>query len=137
MSEKKIIRESGKRKSAIARATVKAGKGRVRVNRIPIEIWSPEIARMKMMEPLYLSGKLAEKVDITVTVSGGGIMGQADAVKTAIARGLVEYYKDKNPGLREKFLRYDRSLLVSDPRRKEAKHFLGRGARKKRQKSFR
>ena len=62
-------------------------------------------------------------------------MGQADAVRTAIARGLVAFSSDKK--LEELFRQYDRNLLVNDPRRKEAKHPLGRGARKKRQKSYR
>lgn len=132
----KIIQSSGKRKTAIARATIRSGKGRVRINKIPVEIWTPEIARLKMMEPIQLAGKLSDKVDIDVIVKGGGVMGQADATKTAIATALVKYYSDK-PELKERFAEYDRSLLVSDSRQKEAKHFLGRGARKKKQKSFR
>ena len=62
-------------------------------------------------------------------------MGQADAIRTAIAKGLVDYFKDED--LKKMFLEFDRSLLVNDPRRKEPKHPLGRGARKKRQKSYR
>ena len=131
-----VVQRSGKRKTAIARANVRAGKGRIRINKKPIEIWTPDMARMKMMEPIFLAGKLVDKVDIDVTIKGGGIIGQADAARTAIANGLVKFYKDK-PELRERYSEYDRSLLVSDSRRKEAKHFLGRGARKKRQKSFR
>jgi len=76
-----------------------------------------------------------DKVDIDVKVTGGGFMGQASAVRTAIAQGLLEYTKD--PNLKLAFLDHDRSLLVSDPRRKEPKKPLGRGARKKRQKSYR
>ena len=74
-------------------------------------------------------------MDINVNAYGGGIMGQADAIRTAIAKGLVEYFKDEE--LKKMFLEFDRSLLVNDPRRKEPKHPLGRGARKKRQKSYR
>ncbi len=135
MKEAKIINTSGKRKTAVARASVRSGKGRVRVNKKPVEIWSPELARAKIMEPLSLAGDKSKKVDIHVTVNGGGVMGQAEAARTAIARGLVEYFGDEK--LRELFKIYDRSLLVNDPRRKEAKHPLGRGARKKRQKSYR
>ena len=62
-------------------------------------------------------------------------MGQADAARTAIARGLVAFLDDEE--LKQTFLGYDRSLLVNDPRRKEPKHQLGRGARKRRQKSYR
>ena len=114
---------------------MKKGKGRVRVNSIPIEIYTPELVRLKMMEPLLLIGKKRESVDISVNVRGGGIVGQADAVRTAIARGLVKYYGDEE--LERFFVHYDRSLLVNDPRRKLPKKPLGRGARKKRQKSYR
>jgi small subunit ribosomal protein S9 len=135
MKEKKVVNTSGKRKTAVARATVKAGKGRVRINKKPVEIHTPELARDKIMEPLTLAGDKMKKVDITVNVNGGGIMGQAEATRTAIARGLVKYFDDDE--LKELFKMYDRSLLVNDPRRKETKHPLGRGARKKRQKSYR
>jgi len=131
----KLINTSGKRKSAIARATVKSGKGRVRVNRKPIELVEPEVARLKMMEPLVLAREKAQKVDISVNVKGGGFMGQADSVRTAIARGLVEYFGEEE--LKERYLKYDRALLVNDPRRHLPKTPLGRGARKKRQKSYR
>jgi small subunit ribosomal protein S9 len=135
MKESKLVNTSGKRKTAVARASVKKGKGRVRINKIPVEIHNPELARKKIMEPLILAGDRVNKVDINVTVNGGGIMGQADAARTAIARGLVQYFDDDR--LEELYKRYDRSLLVNDPRRKETKHPLGRGARKKRQKSYR
>jgi len=132
---KKVVNSSGKRKTAIARATVQKGTGLVRVNKKPVELYEPEIARWKMLEPIKIAEKHAEKVNIDVTVIGGGFMSQANAVRTAIARGLVEYTGD--PGLKLAFLDHDRSLLVSDSRRKEAKKPLGRGARKKRQKSYR
>ncbi|MGA1872172.1 MAG: 30S ribosomal protein S9 [Thermoplasmatota archaeon] len=131
----KLVNTSGKRKSAIARATVKSGKGRIRVNQKPIELVEPEVARLKMMEPLVLARDMALKVDINVNVQGGGFMGQADSVRTAIARGLVEYFNDDE--LKERYLKYDRALLVNDPRRHLPKTPLGRGARKKRQKSYR
>ncbi len=135
MKEAKIVRTSGKRKTAIARASVKRGKGRVRINKTPVELHSPELAREKIMEPLDLAGDRLKKVDINVSVSGGGIMGQAEATRTAIARGIVEFFDDSE--LEEIYRNYDRSLIVNDPRRKETKHPLGRGARKKRQKSYR
>ena len=131
----KVVTTSSKRKTAIARAVVRKGIGKVRINKKPLEIHMPELARLKITEPLVLAGDKANKVDITISVKGGGVMGQADASRTAIARGLVKYYDDK--GLKETYLKHDRSLLVNDPRRKEPKHQLGRGARKKRQKSYR
>ncbi|MCD6461131.1 MAG: 30S ribosomal protein S9 [Thermoplasmata archaeon] len=132
----KVVVTSGKRKTAVARASIKKGKGRVRINHIPIELLTPELARLKMMEPLYIAGeKRWGKVDIKVNVRGGGVMGQADAVRTAIARGLVEYFNDSE--LEKIYRAYDRRMLVNDPRRKLPKKPLGRGARKKRQKSYR
>lgn len=134
--EPKVVTTSGKRKTAIARATIKVGQGRVRINKKPVEIFDPELARLKMMEPLVLAGdKKVNKIDVIVKVKGGGIMGQADAVRTAIAKGLVKFFDDQT--LKELYLKHDRSLLVNDPRRKEPKHPLGVGARKKRQKSYR
>jgi small subunit ribosomal protein S9 len=76
-----------------------------------------------------------KKVSINVSVKGGGVMGKAEAARTAIAKGLVEYANDEK--LKEKIANYDRTLLVSDTRRKEPKKPLGKGARKKRQKSYR
>ena len=139
---KKVVHTSGKRKTAVARATVKAGKGRVRVNSEPIEILQPALSRRKAMEPLIIADamKRLAKVDINILTHGGGIMGQTDAIRTAIARGLVHYNggaEGLDEELRDEYLRFDRSLLVNDPRRKEPKHQLGRGARRKKQKSYR
>ena len=131
----KSVNTSGKRKTAIARAAAMKGTGRVRVNRVPLEIYGQELARSKMSEPLMVAGKKAEKLDIQVSVAGGGVMGQADAVRTAIARAILEFTKDDE--LKEQYLAYDRTLLVNDTRIKESKKPLGRGARKKRQKSYR
>ena len=132
---KKVVNTSGKRKTAVARATVQKGKGLIRVNKIPLELHQPEISRWKILEPVTLAGDLAGKVDIKVDVQGGGYMSQANAVRTAIARGLVEFSQDST--LKTQYLEYDRSLLVNDARRSEPKKPLGRGARKKRQKSYR
>jgi small subunit ribosomal protein S9 len=132
---KKIVNTSGKRKTAIAKATVTKGVGRVLINKQPVEFYQPEIARWKILEPLKLADNHMNTVDINISVSGGGFMGQANAVRTAISRGLVEYTGD--PNLKLAFLNYDRSLLVNDSRIKESKKPLGRGARRKRQKSYR
>jgi len=132
---KKIVNTSGKRKTAIARATVQKGKGLIRINKKPVELYEPEIAKWKILEPIRLAEKHIDKVNIDVNVTGGGFMSQANAVRTAIARGLVEFTAD--PNLKLAFLDHDRSLLVNDSRRKESKKPLGRGARKKRQKSYR
>lgn len=139
---KKVVHTSGKRKTAVARATVKVGKGRVRVYSEPIEIMQPALSRRKAMEPLIIADAMnrLSKVDINILTHGGGVMGQTDAIRTAIARGLVHYNggaEGLDEELRDEYLRFDRSLLVNDPRRKEPKHQLGRGARRKKQKSYR
>jgi small subunit ribosomal protein S9 len=135
MAESNVINVSGKRKEAVARASVSAGTGVIRINNIPIDIVTPELARFKILEPMTLAGDRASKVNVNVNVQGGGVMGQAEACRTAIAKGLVEFLKDE--GLEKIFKDYDRSLLISDARRKLPKNPLGRGARKKRQKSYR
>ncbi|MBC7100465.1 30S ribosomal protein S9 [Methanothermobacter tenebrarum] len=133
---KKIVHTSGKRKTAIARATFYEGKGRVRINKTPVELYQPELARLKILEPLKLAGEeITKNIDIKVNVRGGGIMGQAEAARMAIARGLIQWTNDME--LKEKFSQYDRTMLVGDPRRSEPKKYGGRGARARRQKSYR
>ena len=141
-SKKTAVNMSGKRKTAIARATVRKGNGRIRINSKPIHIMEPELARRKALEPVQIAeamDRLAD-VDVSIIVQGGGQMGQVDAIRTAIARGFVKWNggaEGDDEELRDEYLRFDRSLLVNDPRRKEPKHQMGRGARKKWQKSYR
>ncbi|MAE43154.1 30S ribosomal protein S9 [Candidatus Woesearchaeota archaeon] len=132
----KVITSSGKRKSAIARATVKAGNGIVKINNKLLDFYEPKLSRLKLKEPLLLAGDLVHKVNINVNVVGGGISSQADASRLAIAKALVEY--SKSGKLKEQFLNYDRNLIVADVRRKEpAKPNRHGQARAKRQKSYR
>ncbi len=132
----KIINTSGKNKTAIARAKITEGVGRIRVNKKPIEIYEPEIARLKILEAVaFISDNVTSKIDIDVNVRGGGVMGQANAVRTAIGKGVVEWTGDL--AVKDAMLAYDRSLLVNDSRQKETKKFGGPGARAKSQKSYR
>jgi small subunit ribosomal protein S9 len=131
----KVIVASGKRKSAVARVSITKGKGIVRINGVPVEMHQPNLARVMIMEPLTLAGEKSSKVNIDLNVQGGGVMGQAMASRTAIAKGLVQFLEDND--LQTMFVKYDRSMLVSDPRRKLPKNPQGRGARKKHQKSYR
>ncbi|HKN06922.1 MAG TPA: 30S ribosomal protein S9 [Thermoplasmata archaeon] len=130
-----VVLATGKRKAAVARATVRKGMGRVRFNDRPLELVEPELIRLKVQEPLLMVGDRAKNLDIAVQARGGGYVGQASAARTAVARGLITWLKDDQ--LKEMFKRYDRSLLVNDPRRKLPKRPGGRGARKRRQKSYR
>ncbi len=127
------IQTTGKRKTAVARATIKEGSGNVYINNRELSAFEPELARLKVSEPLKLASELSDEVDIEVNVSGGGFMGQADASRTAIAKGLLEWSDDEE--LYEKFKDYDETLIKSDTRQKESKKPGGSGARKKRQKS--
>lgn len=131
----KVINTSGKRKTAIARATFRPGKGVIRVNSLILDVYSTELARMKISEPLQLIPTAIEGVDVSIKVKGGGVMGQAEAARTALARGLVQWHSD--PRMKDVYLAYDRSLMVNDSRQKESKKPHGRGARKKFQKSYR
>ncbi len=133
---KRILLTSGKRKTAIARATIKLGRGRIRVNNTPLEILEPKIARDKIMEPLLrASDEIWKQIDINVKVSGGGFMGQAEAVRTAIARALVKWTRSTR--LQTILTDYDRTMIAGDSRRKEPKKFGGPGARSREQKSYR
>ena len=135
-TSERILLTSGKRKTAIARATVRNGKGRIRINNIPIEIYEPGIARDKIMEPLLQTDEeTLKQIDINVKVSGGGFMGQAEASRMAIARALLRWTKSAR--LKTAFTDYDRSMIAGDPRRKEPKKFGGPGARARDQKSYR
>lgn len=107
----------GKRKKAVARAVLREGKGIVRINTIPLELVEPRYKRMRIKEALLLAGDLANNVNIDVDARGGGVWGQADAARTAIANVLVQY--SKSDALKNAYVSYDRSLLISDSRRTE------------------
>jgi len=133
---KKVLVLSGKRKTAIARATVRLGKGKIRINNVPLEIFEPKLARDKILEPLFLvEEKVWKQVDINVKVSGGGFMGQAEAARMAIAKGLLKWTKSTR--LHTTIRDYDRTMIAGDPRRSEPKKFGGPGARARDQKSYR
>lgn len=133
----KVVNTVGKRKTATARATIKEGKGRVVVNGAPLKFYSPEIARLKIEEPIIISSPLSQKLDIDVEVEGGGVFGQADAARQAIARGIVRF--SESAEIRQKFLSYDRNLLIYDSRRTEVRKpsRSSQGARRRRQLSKR
>jgi len=138
MSEKvKVIQSSGKRKAAIARAVLRyPAKGQIKINNVPLDCYEPEIARLRIKEVLEIvDHPKIEKCDIKVSVKGGGLMGQTDAVRIAIAKSINKLVGTKT--IEKAFREYDESLLSGDSRRIEPKHFGGTKARKRRQKSFR
>ena len=153
MSETKgqLVQCFGRKKNAVANASVRAGKGVMRVNGSPIEILEPQSLRVKVMEPILLLGlKRFQNLDIRVTVRGGGYVAQIYAIRQAICKGVVAYYqKFVNETEKrqikytffthslEQLLQYDRTLLVADPKRCEPKKYGGPGARARIQKSYR
>ncbi|MCK4859769.1 MAG: 30S ribosomal protein S9 [Candidatus Omnitrophica bacterium] len=133
----KIIHATGKRKTARARATLRDGDGVIKINKVLVDNIQTEMLRLKVKEVVNLSEDLIKKINIDVIVQGGGVNGQIEAARQAIAKGLVVWSKSNK--LKETFARYDKSLLVYDPRRTEP-HKESRsckGPRRKRQSSKR
>ncbi len=133
--KEKVVFTRGKRKEAVARASVRKGTGRVMMNRMAISAMNNKYLRSLVYEPLMLAGSAAKELDIDVNVYGGGQMGQAEAARMAIARGILEFTGDEE--LRKKMLEYDRHLLAEDSRRVEPKKYKGPKARARFQKSYR
>ncbi len=137
------------RKTSSAHVYITPGAGRVRINNVPVELIEQEMARETILVPLRLAGAKRNELDISVRVSGGGFMGQAGAVATAISRALTGVTKSKEKpknhplsesvrkDLREKIITYDKYLISGDSRQKEPKKFGGKGARRRKQKSYR
>jgi len=133
----KITQASGKRKTAIARAVLRhPAKGQIKINNIPLDLYEPEMARLRIQEVLEIvNHPKLEKCDIDIDVKGGGILGQSDAVRIAIAKSVNKFIGTKT--IEKAFREYDDSLLSGDSRRTEPKKFGGKKARARRQKSFR
>jgi small subunit ribosomal protein S9 len=115
MKRKKALITSGKRKKAIAMAVLKPGTGKIRINSVPLDLMEPNYVKMRVKEAVIIAGDSANQFDISVSVKGGGVWGQADAVRTAIANAFAT----NNNKLKEMYMAYDRSLIISDARRTE------------------
>ena len=143
MSEKRLVQTFGKKKNATAVATCTNGTGSIRVNGKALGLLEPESLRVKAFEPILLvGGNKFKEVNIRVRVNVGGPSNQVFAVRQAIAKALLAYYQkyhdeQSKRELKEVFLQYDKTLIVTDPRRCEPKKFGGKGARARFQKSYR
>src|SRR6266566_2011580 len=116
---------TGRRKTSTARVFLRPGSGAVTINYRTFDAFFPtEALRTQIRKPLVLT-ETADKFDILATVSGGGVSGQAGAVRLGIARALVEY----NLELRKRLK--DEGLLTRDARAKERKKYGQKGARKR------
>jgi len=140
---KQIVQTFGRKKTAVAVATCRRGRGFIKVNGCPIEFVEPEVLRYKVFEPVLLLGKSKfANIDISIKVQGGGYTSQIYAIRQAIAKGIVAYFQKyvdeaQKKEIKELLGSYDRTLLVADPRRCEPKKFGGPGARSRIQKSYR
>jgi len=136
--EVRVVMVKSKRKRAIARARITAGSGVIRLNRMSIGAVKPDELRRLMLEPVYVSDAtvgLAKSSDIELNVRGGGMVAQAEAARSAIAKALASF--SPTDTIRKEYIRHDRSMLIDDPRRVEPKKFKGPKARARFQTSYR
>jgi small subunit ribosomal protein S9 len=116
---------TGRRKTSTARVFLRPGTGTITVNEREFENFFPtDVLRMEIRQPLVLT-ETAEKFDILATVAGGGVAGQAGAIRLGIARALCLYSLDLRPALKKE------GLLTRDARAKERKKYGLAGARKR------
>ncbi|KAB5537802.1 hypothetical protein DKX38_015335 [Salix brachista] len=132
---KESVQCFGRKKTAVAVTHCKRGRGLIKINGCPIELVEPEILRFKAYEPILLLGRQRfAGVDMRIRVKGGGHTSQIYAIRQSIAKALVAFYQkyvdeQSKKEIKDILVRYDRTLLVADPRRCEPKKFGGRGAR--------
>ncbi|MDD3160270.1 MAG: 30S ribosomal protein S9 [Candidatus ainarchaeum sp.] len=143
MEDKKVIKPAAKKagmhvrskkKTAVARAVIKKGSGKVKINKMGLDCYAQGHVLSMIKEPLMIASEVIPEYDILVNVTGSGAMSRANAVRSVIAKALV---KAKGKKYKDLFLQYDRTLLVDDVRKVESKKPLGRKARGKKQQSKR
>ena len=93
MSKKISNYEIGARKRSLARVSCRAGTGKVTINGLNLDAYEPEMARLMIREPMIIAGDTASKIDFSANVHGGGIIGQASAIRQAISKLLVGHEK--------------------------------------------
>ncbi len=132
--EKIIV--SGKRKTAVAKATIHEGTGKITVNRKPMEFF-PFLQQLELKEPMVIAENVLGKTDfdVDVKVKSGGMSSRVEASRLAIAKAIIKYTNSEK--LKREYLSYDRNMLVADTRRKETYKPDDSKARAKRQTSYR
>jgi small subunit ribosomal protein S9 len=116
---------TGRRKTSVARVRLLEGSGKIVINSRPLEVFFPlETVRKNVLAPLEVTDNLS-KYDVFVNVFGGGVTGQAQAIKLGIARSLVNISDEFRVALREK------GFLTRDPRMVERKKYGQKKARKR------
>ena len=120
-----VIHKIGRRKTSVARVYMSKGKGNIMVNKKSYsDFFDTAILQYKIQQPFSLT-ETKDKFDLLVTVKGGGINGQAEAIRLAISRALVEFNEEFKPVLKSE------GLMTRDPRMVERKKFGQKKARKK------
>ena len=120
-----VIHKIGRRKKSVARVFMSEGKGNITVNKKSFsDFFDTAILQYKIQQPFNLT-ETKDKFDVLVTVKGGGINGQAEAIRLAISRALVEFNNEFKPALKSE------GLMTRDPRMVERKKFGQKKARKK------
>lgn len=123
--EEELINTTGRRKTAVARAFLRPGTGKIEINKRSLETYFPgQTQRDLVMKPLTVTEN-REKFDVRVSVHGGGISGQVGAVSLAIARAILMYDESVRVALRQE------DLLTRDPRMVERKKYGQKKARKR------
>lgn len=132
----KTIITSGKRKSAVAKAVIKEGNGKIILNNQDYKTLQL-FDKLRLEEPIRIAEQVLGKInfDVTLSARGGGARGQVEAATVALSKAIVKFSNSNE--LAKTLTAYDRSLLVSDVRRKEARKPGAGKARAKRQKSYR
>jgi len=108
----------GKRKTAVAKATIEEGNGEIYFNKIPLT-FLPKLKQLELLEPILIAKEILKKIEfkVNLNVSGGGSSSQVEAARLALARAIVKFTKNKD--LKNAFIGYDRNLFVADTRRIE------------------
>ena len=120
-----VIHKIGRRKTSVARVYMSEGKGNIMVNKKSYsEFFDTAILQYKIQQPFSLT-ETKDKFDLSVTVKGGGVNGQAEAIRLAISRALVEFNEEFKPVLKSE------GLMTRDTRMVERKKFGQKKARKK------
>ncbi|UCD03373.1 MAG: 30S ribosomal protein S9 [Candidatus Aenigmatarchaeota archaeon] len=135
-AQPRVVFSTGKRRKAVASASLKPGKGIITLNSKSIDDIDNKTVKLLLQEPLMLVGEAWKKFNIKVTSKGGGIIGQAQAARQAIAKALSE---SLGADARKVFMSYDRNMLVYDQRRTETHKSprSSQGPRRAKQKSKR
>jgi small subunit ribosomal protein S9 len=116
---------TGRRKTAIARIFLRPGKGDITINGRALDHYFPTEALRVPVRQALLVAEMAEKFDVLILAHGGGVAGQADAIRLGLARALVEFNGELRPKLKKA------GFLTRDPRKHERKKYGQKGARKR------